>query len=302
MTYHMPLDEEGIRARVRDSLVDFSFSCLAIRTKTGAVEPFRFNRVQLFLHREIETQLRETGKVRALVLKGRQLGCSTYVGARFYHRAAHSEGQKVFILTHSDQATQNLFEIVDRFHQHLPWIIRPETGNANAKELLFKALDSGYRVGTAGTKDVGRSATIQMLHGSEVAFWPNAETRAAGIFQAVPQLSGSEIILESTANGFGNFFHAMWSDAQAGSGDYKSSCRGSGTRNMPAPCRRASHSRPKTRTTGEHTGSALSRWHGGDGNRRNSRATSCSGRNFQRRLRKPSSFRVTTVSFRLRWC
>lgn len=94
-------------------------------------------------------------------------------------------------------------------------------GNANAKELLFKALDSGYRVGTAGTKDVGRSATIQMLHGSEVAFWPNAETHAAGIFQAVPQLPGSEIILESTANGFGNLFHAMWSDAQAGIGDYK---------------------------------------------------------------------------------
>ena len=94
MTYHMPLDEEDIRARLRDSLVDFSFSCLAIRTKTGAVEPFRFNRVQLFLHREIETQLRETGKVRALVLKGRQLGCSTYVAARFYHRAVHSEGRR----------------------------------------------------------------------------------------------------------------------------------------------------------------------------------------------------------------
>ena len=70
--------------------------------------------------------MRETGKVRALVLKGRQLGCSTYVAARFYHRAVHSEGQKVFILTHSDQATQNLFEIVDRFHQHLPLEIQAD--------------------------------------------------------------------------------------------------------------------------------------------------------------------------------
>src|SRR5262245_61424227 len=83
MSYDMPLDEEGIRARLRDSLVDFSFSCLAIRTKTGAVGPFGFNRVQLFLHREIETQLHSTGNVRALVLKGRQLGCSPYVAARF---------------------------------------------------------------------------------------------------------------------------------------------------------------------------------------------------------------------------
>ena len=105
----------------------------------------------------------------------------------------------MFILTHSDQATQNLFEIVDRFHQHLPWIIRPETGNANAKELLFKALDSGYRVGTAGTKDVGRSATIQMLHGSEVAFWPNAEThgRVSGPSGAAAKLGIPRQTLES---------------------------------------------------------------------------------------------------------
>src|SRR5262245_50540127 len=42
----------------------------------------------------------------------RAVGCSTYVAARFYHRAVHSDGQKVFILTHSDQATQNLFEVL----------------------------------------------------------------------------------------------------------------------------------------------------------------------------------------------
>ena len=65
-------------------------------------------------------------------------------------------------------------------------------------------------VGTAGTRDVGRSKTLQPFHGSEVAFWPNARTHFAGVLQAVPDLPGSEIILESTANGAGGEFHGRW--------------------------------------------------------------------------------------------
>ena len=38
--------------------------------------------------------------------------------------------------------------------------------------------------------------------------------------QAVAKADGSEIILESTANGLGNEFHKRWQDAEAGIGDY----------------------------------------------------------------------------------
>jgi len=66
-----------------------------------------------------------------------------------------------------------------RFHAHCPTEQKQSTGAANAKDLVFDELDSGYKVGTAGTKGVGCSATIQLLSGSEVAFWPHAETHAA---------------------------------------------------------------------------------------------------------------------------
>ena len=66
--------------------------------------------------------------------------------------------------------------------------MRPSTGAANAKELYFDKLDSGYTVGTAGTKATGRSRTIHLFHGSEVAHWPNARDHFAGVMQAVPRL------------------------------------------------------------------------------------------------------------------
>jgi hypothetical protein len=95
------------------------------------------------------------------------------------------------------------------------------TGNANAKELSFEALESGYAVGTAGAKAVGRSQTVQLFHGSEVAFWPNAKTHFAGVVQAIPDLPGTEIVLESTANGLGGEFHERWQQAESWQGDYE---------------------------------------------------------------------------------
>jgi hypothetical protein len=208
------------RERLQADLEFYARNCLKIRTKAGKVEPFLFNKAQQYIHERIEKQLAEVGRVRALILKGRQQGCSTYVGARFYKRTSWKRGLKTFILTHEDQATQNLFEMVNRYHEHCPPFVRPSTGAANAKELYFDKLDSGYKVGTAGSKGVGRSSTIQLFHGSEVAFWPNADTHAAGVLQAVPDADGTEVILESTANGVGNLFHEKWKDAEAGEGEF----------------------------------------------------------------------------------
>ncbi|MFC4170492.1 hypothetical protein ACFOYU_00195 [Microvirga sp. GCM10011540] len=193
---------------------------LKIRTKTGAIEPFVFNRAQQYIHAKLEEQKAATGRVRALILKGRQQGCSTYVSGRFYHRVSHSVGLRCFILTHEDAATQNLFEMVNRYHEQVDEAVKPKTGAANAKELNFSDLDSGYKVGTAGTKGAGRSSTVQLFHGSEVAFWPNAESHAAGVLQAVPDMPGTEVILESTANGLGNYFHQSWRAAEMGQSEF----------------------------------------------------------------------------------
>ncbi|MCL6710510.1 hypothetical protein M8R20_26275 [Pseudomonas sp. R2.Fl] len=205
---------------MRDDLEFYARNCLKIRTKSGKVVPFQFNRAQRYIHERLEEQRARTGKVRALILKGRQQGCSTYIGARFYHRTSWSIGLRTFILTHEDQATQNLFEMVNRYHEHCPVFVRPSTGAANAKELYFDKLDSGYKVGTAGTKAVGRSSTIQLFHGSEAGFWPNADSHKAGVLQAIPDEPGTEVVMESTANGVGNQFHLDWQDAEAGRGEF----------------------------------------------------------------------------------
>lgn len=212
------LEQLELLRQLKSDLPRYAESCLKIKTKEGALLPFKMNKAQRYAHEQIEKQLRETGMVRALILKARQQGFSTYVAARFYHRSSLNHGIGVFILTHEQAATDNLFNMVARYHEHNS--LKPHTGAANAKELLFDKLDSGYGVATAGQKAVGRSKTVQLFHGSEVAFWPNAADHFAGIGQAIPELPGTEMILESTANGITGEFYERWQKAEAGQSDF----------------------------------------------------------------------------------
>lgn len=379
----MDENEKRIRSRLKNDLIHYATKCLKIRTKSGSIEPFVFNKAQQFIHEQLEKQLRETGKVRALILKARQQGAcfvpsmkvltaeyrwtpidnvkvgdklvacdenypgvnangrsltrrfrmaiveakrefhketfevlfdngarlevtgdhrmlckrrggddqlwrhvvdfkvgdhvravarppsyessyedgwmgdippwvkitsikpngskrvvdiqtstktficeglvshnSTYISARFYHKTTHSAGIQAFILTHSLEATNNLFKMAKRYYENTPAIVRPEVSTSNAKELVFGSLDSGYKLGTAENKNVGRSSTIQLAHLSECAFWSNAPDHATGIMQAIPNAYNTEVIMESTANGVGNYFHQQWQAAEAGLSDF----------------------------------------------------------------------------------
>lgn len=213
--------EKALRIRLATDFEAYARACLKIRTKRGAVEPLVLNRSQRFLHERLERQRKEKGKVRALVLKGRQVGISTYLAGRFYWRTTHTKGCRTFILAHLDDASSNLFAMAKRFHEHCPPMFKPETGSANAKELSFSRLDSGYKVSTAGSQAVGRSDTIQLFHGSEMAFWPHAEEHSAGLVQAIADTPGTEDIRESTANGIGNAFCNMWAAAERGDSEYE---------------------------------------------------------------------------------
>lgn len=209
--------EAGLRV-LAANLEVFCAHCLQIKTKTGEMIPFTWNKSQQIVHKKLEQQLKETGKVRALILKYRQGGISTYIAGRFYHKATMVFGQNVFVVAHEQKATDNLFKMVKRYHDHNPMPV--STGYTNAKELVFDQLGSGYGLATAGTKDVGRSATAQLLHGSEYAFWANAQMHLAGIGSTVGDVPGTEIILESTANGLGNSFHELWQGAEAGTNEW----------------------------------------------------------------------------------
>lgn len=199
------------------NLADYAKTALTIRTKKAEFKTLEFNAAQQLAHERFERQRRVKGLVRALVLKGRQQGISTYVTGRFYQRASLNRGVNVYILSHEQTSTDTLFGIVDRYHRNCP--LRPHVGASNAKELEFDKLESSYAVATAGSKGIGRSKALSLFHGSEVALWQNAKDHFAASVQAVPYAHGTEIILESTSGGPKGEFYDRFTDAINGTSD-----------------------------------------------------------------------------------
>lgn len=188
---------------------------------SGAMVPLNFKKSQRLVHDRLEAQKRQTGKVRALVLKYRQGGISTYIAGRFYHGTSLNFGQITHILTHEDKATQNLFRMAKTIHDEMHPDYRPTDTAKNANELFFGDLRSGYTVGTArNIQGGGRSSTIHRFHGSECCFWPHADTHFAGVMQAIPNAPGTEVILETTGNGPMGEFYNQWVLAEAGKSEY----------------------------------------------------------------------------------
>jgi hypothetical protein len=203
-------------ARLSTDLEFFAAELLKIRPKAGGLAPFIFNPAQRELHRIIEEQKAKTGRVRVIVLKARQMGISSYVAARYYRGTTKNPGFRTAIIAHEKPAIKNLFALVKRFHEHMPDDQRQSTGVSNAEELIFDHIDSGYLVSVATLDGSGRSLTAQMLHASEAAFWVSLQEQLSALMQTIPDIDGTEIIIETTGNQFGDEFHQLWRRSQAG--------------------------------------------------------------------------------------
>jgi hypothetical protein len=126
------------------------------------------------------------------------------------------------IVAHDIDSAEKIFRIVQLFWERLPESERRRVGQprfSNRREFFWPAINSQFYVGTAGSLTFGRGQTINNLHCSEFAFWPRPEESLVALTQAVP--GDGRIVIESTANGMGNFFHDLWVAAKAGDVPYK---------------------------------------------------------------------------------
>lgn len=198
---------------------------IKIRDKSGNIVDFKLNMPQQKLYDIIKKQRQEGKPVRVIILKARQMGFSTLTEAILFKETATKFNIKTGIITHLDTATTNLFNMSKGFYDNLPQTMKPAVKNSNAKEIIFDndegtGLKSKIKCMTAGTSGVGRSDTFNNLHISELAFWQgDVKATLTGLFQAVPNLPNTMIIIESTANGF-EHYKSLWDMAVKGESDF----------------------------------------------------------------------------------
>lgn len=212
---------------------EYSERFLKIIDKKQNLVPLIYKSAQRELYAVIREEHAKGKPVRIVVLKGRQLGCSTMIEGVFFADSATSENASTMIMAHDDDATKHLFEMNKLFYDELPEALKPMKKASNAQELVFEnptkdprekkrnpGLRSRIRCITAGGKGGGRSFTFRNVHGSECAFWPSFRQTHNALMAAVPKTPDTCVIYETTANGL-NEFKDFWDDAAAGRNDFR---------------------------------------------------------------------------------
>jgi hypothetical protein len=219
------LREKAKREALKDYEKNFEKFCednIQILTKDSSkgFVPFKFNEPQRIITEALNKQLEETGRVRAIILKARQQGISTYGAARVFWKTYFIPYSRSVVMAHDSATSDALFNMSRNIIDNMPTHMKPTLQKSNAKEILFEENKSGYRLYTAGSPEAGRGTTPTVAHLSEVGFWTHDEKILAGLFQGISEADGTEVILESTANGASGEFHRLFQGAMNGENDY----------------------------------------------------------------------------------
>jgi len=187
--------------------------------------PFFLNEVQRSFIADLNQAIEDynQGKrldLKFLVLKGRQQGFTSLITAYQLACSITRRNFAGFTLADSSDNTETIFEDKAKFpYNSLPGPLKPTEKYNTRRELLFEKLNSKWRVATAGSKDIGRSKTLNFFHGSEAAFWAKGINAVmTGLGQALTK--DSIQILETTPNGF-NEFKDLWDGAVEGENSWE---------------------------------------------------------------------------------
>lgn len=212
---------------VRVFLESYQVQTKRVDALSGSVlVDFRERAAQTLLREEIERQWALGRGAKILILKDRQQGLSTVVQLLMWERLMRGGGGKGKVVSHKDEATEELFETLDSFKNQTPDAAYKAVGaklvkaSARAVKIKFGThLTSSAQVMTAGDAAMGRGGAVRWLHISEYPWWSRGKRALGGLLSSWEDAPGNFVIIESTANGLEEFYR-MWGKAERGLSDY----------------------------------------------------------------------------------
>ena len=221
------------RLRCRHDFEYWCAACVCIKHKTlGHDVPFVLNAPQRRVAAMLEADRRAGRPMRMIMLKARQWGGSTLVQMYMaWIQSCVRRNWHSLICAHVKDTAASIRGMYTKMLAAYPselWDgdepprFRPFERSINVREIAGR----GCRVtiGSAENQEAVRGADYSMAHLSETAFWPATPRNSPADFiravcGAIALIPDSLIVMESTANGVGSYFHSEWLRCKAGDGD-----------------------------------------------------------------------------------
>lgn len=221
------------RVRCRHDFEFWAIRCAKIRDKsTGRLIPFKLNAPQRKLLTVMERQRLAGKPIRVILLKARQWGGSTLVQLYMaWIQTTHRRNWNSVICAHVKDTAAGIRGMYSTLLNNYPEELweedcKPEFKSFERALNIREIAGRGCRVTLASSErqDSVRGNYFAMAHLSEVAFWKcsqqsKPEDFVRAICAAVNNQPLTLTVMESTANGVGNYFHREWLRAERGESD-----------------------------------------------------------------------------------
>jgi len=154
---------------------------------------------------------------RLVILKSRQLGISTLTAGYALWLILFHNDKNCLVVAIDQNTSKNLVTKVRVMFENLPsWLRLPAT---ESNKLSMRLSNGSQIKAVASTGTSGRSEALSLVIIDEAAFLDGAEELWASLQQTLS--TGGQGIILSTPNGTGNFFHKIWTKAEAGENKFK---------------------------------------------------------------------------------
>lgn len=195
---------------------------LSIKTKAAELISLKLNNTQVSIDNIIKDLQKKGKPIRIWILKARQEGVSTYTEALIYAYTSQRENVNSLIMADEKDHANNLFEMSKLYQEQLELnhsFLAPKLKKSNEKKLEFEGIHSQIIIATADNLEAAKSHTFQLVHLSECAYFRDLKAVMSDLNQTVPDLPGTMIIGETTANGMEQFYDE-WIRAVEGKTDW----------------------------------------------------------------------------------
>lgn len=217
---------------------DFEFwawRCVRIRHKiTGENVAFVLNSAQQRVLEVLERQRTAGDPIRLILLKARQWGGSTLIQVYMaWIQIVHRRNWHSLICAHVKDASVVIRGMYSKLLSGYPadcWTEEeapkfvPFERSVNTRVIAGR--DCRVTLASSENQDAVRGGDYSMAHLSEVAFWKDTGSHSPvdfvrAVCAGIPLAPYSLIVIESTANGVGNYFHDMWQRSVDGDSGYE---------------------------------------------------------------------------------
>lgn len=224
---------EWVRLRCRYDFEFWAVMCVRIKDKmSGRMVPFRLNAAQRRVTAVLEGERLAGKPIRMIMLKARQWGGSTLIQMYMaWIQCTQVTNWHSLVCAQVNKTAASIRGMYCDMLQNYPrefWEGEkaPALNRYQGQDLIREISERRCRItlGSSERQDSIRGADYAMAHLSEVAFWKDtAKSSPADFIRAVCGAIAlgplSVIVLESTANGVGNYFHTEWLRSEKGESD-----------------------------------------------------------------------------------